>query len=175
MATTIWRGDQAGYFQTCTIVASGTWATGNIATLTINGKAVSVTLGSAYTTPDVVEVLGRAVNGDAVKGNETRTITGNLIGEFAGITATYASSTLTLTADVSGVPFTVTQSQTSGTGGTLGAPTTTVAPRGPNEMAAVNLSGGTLTGTGNTLVFQNSSVSCLYGLDQSRRRPVDRG
>jgi hypothetical protein len=167
MSTAIWRGDQAAFFQTCTIAVTGTWATNDTATLTINGKAITVTLGSAYAAADVAEVLGRAVNGSAVKGNETRNTTGDLLGEWSGITASYASTTLTLTADVAGVPFTVTTSENTAGDGELGDPSTTVTPKGPNELAAVNLTSGSLTPTNNTLVFQNTSVACQYGLDQS--------
>lgn len=166
MAARQWRGDQAAFFKTATVTASGTWTTGDTVTLTINTKAVTVTLGSAYALADVVEVLGRAVNGDALKGNETRNTTGSLIGEFAGITATYASAVLTLTADVSGVPFTAASSKTS-TSGVIGAVTNVTAPAGPNELAANNVTGASLTASSNTLVFENSSVSCSYGLDQS--------
>jgi hypothetical protein len=167
MATTIWRGDQASFYQTCTITATGTWATGDTATLTINGKSITVTLGSAYAVADVAEVLARAVNGTVLKGNETRNTTGNLLGEWSEITATYSGAVLTLTADVAGVPFTVTRSEVTAGDGALGAVTATVSPAGPNEMAAANLTGGSLTATNNTLVFQNSSVGCYYGLDQS--------
>jgi hypothetical protein len=167
MTTTIWRGDQAGFFQTTTITVTGTWATSDTASLTINGKTLTVTVGSATTTSDIAEILGRMVNGSALKGNETRNATGDLFGEWSGITASYSSAVLTLTADSSGVPFTVTRSENTAGDGALGAPSTTVTPQGPNELAATNLSGGSLTPTNNTLVFQNSSVSCQYGLDQS--------
>lgn len=167
MATTLWRGDQAALYQTTTITVSGTWATSDTASLTINGKTITVTVGSDDAVADIAEILGRAVNGAAAKGDETRNTTGNLHGEWSGISASYSGAVLTLTADTAGVPFTVTQSEDTAGDGALGSPSTTVSPAGPNELAAANVSGGSLTPTNNTIVFQASSTSCLYGLDQS--------
>lgn len=166
MADIAWRGDLQSTEQVTTIAVTGTWATNDTATLTINGKDLTLTVGSATTTSDVVAALVAMVNGSAVVGTETRNETGNNIPEWSGITASGSASPLTLTGDTTR-PFTVTVSESTAGDGALGAPSTTTSPTSPNTLAAENVTGGTLPGAADTFTLANSSVSMLYGLDQS--------
>jgi hypothetical protein len=167
MATRIWRGDQAAAAQVTTIAVTGTWAGDDTATVTINGKDLTVTIGSNTATTDIVAALVAMVNGAAAVDDESRSALGSSFGEWNGITASANSSTLVLTGDTAGTPFTVTVSESTAGDGALGSPAEATAPAGPNELAAANVTGASLTPTSNNLVFENNAVDCLYGLDQS--------
>ena len=164
MATITFRGDAAPPTkQVSTITVGGTWLTGETASITMNGRSVTVTLGATVTVAHVCDALRAAFNGDAIVGDETRNTTGNLIPEFNEITATDTNTTVVLTHDTNGVPFTATVSETS-TSGTVSIATTTAAV-GPSILAAGNLSGGALPSASDILVFEDNSVDLLYGLD----------
>ncbi len=86
---------------------------------------------------------------------------------FTGITATVATDTVTLTADVAGVPFTATSSVTGGSG-TIGAVTSSTANSGPCDWSvADNWSDGSIPANGDTVIFADSSVNCAFGLDNN--------
>ena len=97
-------------------------------------------------------------------GDHTFSQTGNNIGEFARITATVASSVVTLTADDGGVPFTLSVSEsTAGTG--IATEATATAATGPNHFSnADNWSGDTVPVDGDDVVFDSGDSDCLYGL-----------
>ena len=79
--------------------------------------------------------------------------------------ASASGTSVVLTAATAGVPFKVTSSASGGTG-TVGAAATTTANSGPNDASvAANWSTGALPVNADTVYFQNSSVSALYGLD----------
>jgi hypothetical protein len=82
-----------------------------------------------------------------------------------GITATAATDTVTLTADVAEVPFTV-SSSVSGGAGTIGAVTSSTAPTGPHTLdEADNWDAETLPANDDTIVFRDSDVNVAWGLD----------
>lgn len=166
MADIAWRGDLQNAEQVTTIAVTGTWGTGDTATLTINGKDLTLTVGTAATIADVVLALVAMVNGAALVGDESRNETGDNVAEWAGITASGTTSPLTLTGDIT-TPFTVTVSESTASTGALGSPAEATAPTSPNTLAAENVTGGTLPGAADTFTLANSSVSMLYGLDQS--------
>ena len=83
-----------------------------------------------------------------------------------GITASNDAGVITLTADTAGEPNTVTSSK-SGTG-TIGSVTSVTAATGPNDWNnALNFSGGAIPVNTNDVVIDNTSVSILFGLNQS--------
>src|SRR3990172_3486273 len=152
-STISWRGDAPAVAQVATITVAGTWATNDIANLIINGKIVTFTVGGTQTAAAVVTGLVAAWNA-------------SLVAEHAEVTAADgAGDTITLTADTAGVPFTVTTSETTvGDGALSGA--ATVVSSGPKDASTLaNWSGGALPGNGDTVVFENSSADCLYGLE----------
>ena len=89
---------------------------------------------------------------------------------FTGITAAATGSpvdTVQLTADTAGVPFTVTESVSGGTG-TIGSATTATANSGPNDWSiGENWSDGSIPATNDTIIIANNSVHIAWGLDQS--------
>lgn len=154
-STILWRGDAPAVAQVLTITVSGAWATADTATLTSNGKSVTFTVGATQTIAAVVAGLVAAWNASTVA-------------EHAEITAAAGAgnTTVVLTADTAGVPFTVTTSEVTAGDGELSDPAATVANSGPADLAiAANFQGGVLPGNGDTLVFEKSANSCLYNLD----------
>lgn len=167
MATRYWQPTALATYDTKTITVANTWATSDTATIRINGNDLIVTVGAATATTDVAAALVAAFNGSTAVGTETRNTTGNLIPEFAEITATLSGSTVILTHDTKGVPFTATVTETTAGSGTLSIGDTVVAS-GPNYFDnADNWSGNTVPVDADTVVFSGSSVDCLYGINQT--------
>lgn len=82
-----------------------------------------------------------------------------------GVTATSATDTVTLTADVAEVPFTVTTSVTGGSG-TLGSVTESTAPTGPHTLdEPQNWSGEALPSNDDVLILRDSDIDIAWGLD----------
>lgn len=87
--------------------------------------------------------------------------------EFAEVTASAATDTVTLTADVAGRPFTTTSSVSGGTG-TIGSVTTTTANAGPNDWStAANWSGNAAPVDNDTVYIEDNAIPILYGLSQT--------
>ncbi len=172
MATIRWRGDTPAVAQVTEVSVAGTWATNDTATLTINGKDLTVTLGSSVTVGDVVDALVAAVNGADLVNDESRNTTGDQIPEFAEIEASDGGSTLILTGRTAGIPFALSTSESSASG-TLGSPTDTTNATGPNHWnAAGNWESETIPADGDDVVIENSDVDILYGLDQTGITPA---
>lgn len=168
-ASVRWIGVAQDVRQVTTIAVTGTWATGDTATLTINNKNVTVTIGADVSTSNVADVLARAV--DAANGtenllnDESRNFGGEEIPEFAEVDADADGATLTLSSETPGVPFTVTRSESTAGDGALGAVTSVTAATGKNHFDnAKNWEGGSLPSATDTLVFDSGSVDVLYGL-----------
>jgi hypothetical protein len=86
---------------------------------------------------------------------------------FTGVTASAATDTVTLTADVAGVAFTASSSVTGGTG-TIGAVNSSVANSGPCDWSvADNWSDGAIPGAGDTVIFSDNTINVCFGLDQN--------
>ena len=154
MATNVWKGGAAAIAQVDTLTPGGTIEVGDIFTTTINGKSVSVTA-TATTVANVCTLMTAAFNASTEP-------------EFAEITAADATTHVTLTSDTAGVPFTATATETDGGG----ADTQTfiraasVVSSGPNDaLVDSNWSTGDVPGA-DAVVFEDSTVSCLYNLDQ---------
>ncbi|GAF84917.1 unnamed protein product, partial [marine sediment metagenome] len=147
MATHRWTGDQPAIAQVLTITLAEDWDATEVVTLTCGGESVVYTAGSAVET-DEAPLLRDAWNAST-------------FGAHAEITATSSGLTVTLTAGTAGVPFTVTVSIT-GTG-TLSYVHTT-GNAGPNIWNASNFDSAAWPVDADTVIFENSSVSLLYGL-----------
>lgn len=154
MATLKWRGDAPAVAQVNTVTPASV-TIGNTFTVTINGKAITVTA-TAATVANVTALLAAA-------------IAASTIPEFQEVTAADATTAVTLTANTAGVPFTQTSSSATGSGsaGHSLSTSTTTANSGPNSWLAANFSTGSLPVDGDTVYFENSDVDVLYELDQS--------
>ena len=83
-------------------------------------------------------------------------------GMFAEITWTHDTGVITATAKTAGIPFTITTSESSGTG-TIGDYVATTANKSPNDLNdAVNWSGGSLPTNNDTVVFDATSAIPVY-------------
>jgi len=168
MSTKRFRGDLPDLAEVKTITVGGTWANGDTATLTINGKAIAVTFGAGVPTiQQVAAALKAAWAGDAVTSYaETRNNTGNDVPEFAEITASVTGAVLTLTKSDQGEPFTLVESETSALGTLTQA--TSVAGDGPNWWSlAGNWSASGVPVSTDDVWAENTDVSIKFGLGQS--------
>ena len=155
MATYVWTGDAPAVAQVDTVQVTA-YDAATTYTLTINGKSISV--------PGNTSVNQTASDLADEWNNST-------IPEFAEVTASVSTDTVTLTADTAGVPYTATSSKSGGTG-TIGSVTSSTANDGPNVWGANNFKNTStaaraLPGGSDTVIFEDSSVDCKYGLDQS--------
>lgn len=177
MATVRWIGNAQGVKQVTTIAVTGTWATNDTATLTINGKNVTVTVGTDVSTSNIADILARAVNGSDDTPNllndESRNVNGQEVPEFTEVVASNSAATLTLTSATAGVPFTVTASENTAGTGALGSPTEATAATGPNFVDnAANYDTGTVPVTSDTLIFDSGSVDVKYALGHFRTNSI---
>lgn len=171
MAVKVWRGTAAGIQQVDTATVSGTWTAGDEAYLEINGSRLVVTIGAATTVADVAEAVTAAINAtsktDSVVGTETRNFGGQELPELSEVTASNTATEVVLEGNTAGVPFTATwPAPSTASSGTISGAATTAAT-GPNHFDNEdNWSTGAVPVTGDEIVFQDSAVDCLYGLEQ---------
>ena len=169
MATDEFLGVAPDVAQVSTVTAGGTFAGSETVSIEIGGAVLTATLGSDTSTDDVAEIMGRMINGDALKNDETRTATGDTLGMFKNITATYSGSVLTLTAvqnqnSGDSEPFTFATDDSGSTSGTLtdATPTSHSGPYDANT--AKNWSNGTVPGSGDTAVLAGTGKHLRWGL-----------
>lgn len=173
MAFERWVGRAQAVAQVDTVTIANTWAQDDTVTLTINDKSLVVTIGTLITTAQVATTIKQAWENETLTDTSasfTPATGGQGIVEHAEITATVASSVVSLTHDTAGTPFTLTVTEaTAGDGTALEA--TATAATGPNHWdntanwePGVNLPGADAS---DDVVIENSAVSILYGLDQN--------
>jgi len=149
MAVIKWKGGAQAVAQVTTITFSA-YTSGQTYTVVINGKSVSYTA-AASTAADVVSGLQAAI---AASGGA----------EFSTMTAS-GTTTLILTGNNPGEPTTITASATGGITATV---TATTAATGPNHFNnANNWIGGALPSAADDLVFEDSTYSVLYALEDT--------
>ncbi len=169
MANNTWLGRAAPVVQIDTVTLSGgdgDWAQNDTLNLTINGKSLTLTVGSTSTRAQIVLDLVDMWNGDALNGDESRNTTGDQLPEFNEITAAVGSSAhiLQLTHDTAGVPFTLTTSETTAGAGAL-TEATSQAATGPNDVNnANNWSNAAVPANSDDVFIENTDVSLLYNL-----------
>lgn len=152
MPSTInFRADAPLIAQVSTVTITG-YDAATTYSITINNKTISV-VGTGGTTATTAAALQQALSASDFP-------------EFKEIAFSVNSSTITMTANTAGRPFTATSGVSGGTG-TIGSVTLVTANSGPSDMSvAANYTGGSLPSNGDTLVFENlENVSVLYGLD----------
>lgn len=171
MAEPYFIGGALDVAQITTIAVSGAWATGDTATLTINGKDIILTVGTDTSTAQIATALKEMFNGNTQTGTGDHDFseTGNNVQEFSEITATVDSSTLTLTGDTKGKPFEITVSESTAGTGALGSPTEATAATGAKWWDnADNWSTGSVpVSTDDVVLDSRAANDILYGLDQS--------
>lgn len=150
-STLRWRGDAPAVAQVDSITPANV-EIADVFTVTMNGKTISV-VATAATVANVTALLTAAWNASTIP-------------EFAEVTATDATTKVTLTADKAGRPFTVTASAVDGGGSdtqTLTRAGVTTSS-GPNDLnIAANYSTGSLPTNSDTLVVDSGS-DILYNL-----------
>lgn len=169
MADKRWVGAAQPIAQVETITIGGTYSAGEDITVTINNKSINLIIGATTTTAQIATELTSAWNNDENTALGTDYIAserGPNIPEFAEITAAASGSTVVLTGDTKGKPFTVTVAENSASG-TIGTATTTAAT-GPNHWNNIyNWDTGAVPVSTDDVFFDNSNISVLYGLAQS--------
>jgi hypothetical protein len=169
MATVQWLGNAVAIKDKWTLTIANTWAAGDTATLTINGKDLVVTIGTLVTTAQVATTIKEAWESGSFT-DTTASVSpsggGTSIPEMSELTATVSGSTVIFTADTAGVPHTISATEsTAGTGTASIAHTTTAT--GPNYWDnSDNWDGGSVPVSTDT-VYIDRPVSILYGLDQN--------
>jgi hypothetical protein len=161
-----------------TITIGGTWVAADTLTVTCNGRALTLTIGTTVTTSQIATELAAALGSTSTALDTGYTVTdrGPNIAEFrdfvSGETVPAASgSTVVLIGRTKGQPYTITVSKSS-TSGTVSTATTTAAS-GPNFFnVAANWSGSAVPVDSDDIVFDSGSIDVLYGLAQSSVSPA---
>lgn len=155
MAIKRFTGNAAATFDTWTYLVV-TFTSTTVHGITINGKTVSITLGSGFSAATAAAALQLLLSASTVPA------------EFLEYTWTVDTATVTGTAKTAGIPATVdgTAGMTNAsTGGTAGTLTNTITATGPNDIAnAANWSTGTAITNNDTPVFDRYSPSALFNL-----------
>lgn len=173
MSNVRWIGAALDVTQVDSITVANTWAAGDTATVTIGTRQIVVTVGATVTTAAVATAIKEAINGDTITGDATRSADGGDIPEFEEVEASLPSASVVyVTGRTAGVPFTMTVTEnTAGTGTATRAAVT--ACTGSNFFDdADNWDTGVVPADTDTIYFDNSDVSVLYGLDQSAIEPA---
>lgn len=169
MASNRWLGRAQAIAQVDTVTSTGSPATNDTITLTINQKSLVVTIGeTSPTTTTVALAIQEAWENSTFTdplNSKTPARGGQDIVEHAEITAVASGAVVTLTHDTPGTPFTLTVTE-SGTGTAPEA--TATAGDGPNFYDnADNWSLGAVPIATNDVFVDDSAVSILYGMGQS--------
>lgn len=172
MATRTWTGSSANFKDLWTLTTALTWAQGDTATITINGKSLVITIGALVTVAQVSLTIKQAWQSIAF----TDTLAscnpsggGESIPEMAGITASVAGAIdglCFLGADGFNT-YAITVSYVTAGNGTLAIAHTTTATGSYYYDNTGNWSGATLPVTSDSVIISRP-VSIQYGaLDQS--------
>jgi hypothetical protein len=149
MANKFFRGDAVEVAQVMTTQITG-YDAATTYKETLNGKVVSV--------------LGDT-NANTTAADLKAALAASTIAEFAEITYSVSTDTVTLTATVAGVPFTAVSSVSGGSGTTSDTAVTTSS--GPNDWnVAANWSASGVPGS-DSVYLSDTTTDILYGLDQN--------
>jgi hypothetical protein len=171
MATLRYIGAALPRAHVMTITVANTWATNDTGDVICNGRTLRLTVGAVTTTTGIATAIAAMINGDAAIGTETRSETGDNVPEFQEVTAAASSSTVVITGNTKGLPFTFTVAENTAGSGTLSIAETTAAT-GPNHYDnAANWSTGALPVDNDTVIIEGD-VDVLYGATQSSVTPA---
>ena len=167
MATRTYIASAANIRHTATLVIGGTWLATETVTLTIDNVDVVITIGSLVTTAQVATTIGQAVNGTALT-DTTAAVSPTIaqggaqaLGQFAGITASVSSSTVTFTADVAGVPFTISAAEGS-TSGTINLTASATAATGQGTFTNQDNWSGNTAPVDDDAIYLNSGAQNIF-------------
>ncbi len=171
MATINWTGNALDVVQVDTITVANTWAAGDTATVTINGKDLIYTVGTTGTSTTAIaagikEMFMSAVrlDGSSATNDGTSNGAGQLFGEFRELSASVSGSVVTVIGNTAGKPFTMTATEvTVGSGTATRASSQAATGKGFWDNGD-NWSGGSVPANNDIVVFKDSSVSVKYGL-----------
>ena len=181
MANTNWEAKNLNQKQIATIVVANTWAQNDTATITIDGIDFVITIGTLVTTAQVATTIQQALSGTTLTDTSASCVPtiaqggARAIPQFRDFTATVSSSTVSLTAAVTGAtgeqtqPFTVSGSETTAGTGTITVTSAATAHKGRHDATdADNWSAGAaladndavffLSGSGG--MYDNLAVTC---------------
>jgi hypothetical protein len=156
--TATWRGGTEAISQESSYLFGGTWLVGETITVTVGFKAYTFTTTTTAITT-ILDGLVAALNG----------LSSSVYPELREMTWSKDATHLyaTMGSSLAGVPFTATLATNSGSG-TIGAAVSVTANSGPNCFdAAANWSTGLVPVTGDTVIFDDPTWACLYGLNQA--------
>lgn len=177
MATIRFEGGAAKATNTYTFAFGGTWEADDLIRVQVGNKIKDITAGSTTTATVVTNVVAGIT---ALSSSDYP----EMVSTETGFTASGNSTTLTLTANTAGVPFTATLTPLEANGGAAdaqeieGAGTATtgtqsVANGGPEVFdTAANWSSGSAPANGDTLHIDNYTGHILYGLSQASLTPA---
>lgn len=172
MATKTWESGASPIAQANSFAFAGTWEADDLIRVIAGNKIKDLTAGSTTT---ATVVSNTDTNIDALDATDFPEIKGDI----NGVTASSVTTTLTLTANEPGVPFTITLTPLEAGGGgadlqtieggtTATAGTAVTANSGPFVYStAANWSDGAVPAAGDTIHFNNASQSVLYGLSNA--------
>jgi hypothetical protein len=154
MATQRWLGNAGPMTQVTTLTPGGTFASGDTVTVTCNGKSATYQT-TVATFADICNGISTALQNAAQQYKE-----------FSEFYSTNLGTTVTLTGQTTGYPFTVTVSTTSVSGTWVASSAT--ACTGPNFWDnGANWSTGSAPASGDNVYFDSGNVPCLYNISQS--------
>ena len=149
MADVFWVGRQRIRRQVSTLTI-GTADTGGTTTVTIGGtKSVVITPTTTNTTTTATELTA------ACNASEE--------GEYTELTIESATNVITFAGPEDGSPFTIAKADGGSNSTTLATPTTATSPNHASDGA--NYSTGSIPGSSDRLVLQDSAISLKHGLD----------
>ncbi|NLX55074.1 MAG: hypothetical protein GXY58_08170 [Planctomycetaceae bacterium] len=141
---------------------TGTWVEGETASITINGKTLTLTAGTTVTVEQMASDMVDMINGAGANQNEGRSALGSAIGEFAPLTASSDAGVVLITGAADGRPIgTVTVGDAS-TDGAFSASTPEVVTTGTGPNYADNIhnwSGDAVPIAGDTIVFDHHATA----------------
>lgn len=156
-----------------TLTVAGVWAGGDTATVAINEKELTLTVGTLVTTAQVANSIAEMINGTAFTDTTaTATETGDEVGEFQEVEATVSGSVVSVTSRTKGRPFTLTASESTAGTGTVTQATATAASSVNHWDSVDNWGGSAIPADSDVIYLDFSDTSLLYGLGQSAIEPA---
>lgn len=175
MATPIWTGAAADVPGVYTITVQDTWANGDAGTVTAGNRGVTLTTDTATVANIATQIKAMLLAGSRTEFNSgSASISAGALqyGEFHDIDdVSVAGAVVTITTKPGKAVTLAVSESTAGTG-TL-ALATVQAPTGKHFWNnAANWSTGSVPANGDTVVFEDTDVNCLYGLPSGSLQPA---
>lgn len=168
MADKRWLPRTLDRSQVDTVTIANTWATSDTLTVVINEKELTLTVGTTVTTAGVATALAEMINGeDFTDATHSASETGDNVPEFEEVEAEVNGSVVTITGATKGKPFTLAASEVTAGSGTATEATALAATSVSHWDNVDNWGGSAIPADADVVYIDHSSVSLLYGLEQS--------